>query len=164
MDLTEFGMDKFEAGAESSGGETRVKPGRYDLKYAGSDMIEGRNGWKALKIMFDVVGEIISVNHAFTMAHNNEKPVEIGRQSLSLMLNAMGVGSMKNTDELVGKRVEAELVVGEKGYLEINDNFGKTWMTAGTTTGSENLNPKEELPKEEMFPSDVDDEEDSIPF
>ena len=32
MDLTEFGMDKFEAGAESSGGETRVKPGRYDLK------------------------------------------------------------------------------------------------------------------------------------
>ena len=163
MDLTEFGMDKFEAGAESSGGETRVKPGRYDLKYAGSDMIEGRNGWKALKIMFDVVGEIISVNHAFTMAHNNEKPVEIGRQSLSLMLNAMGVGSMKNTDELVGKRVEAELVVGEKGYLEINDNFGKTWMTAGTTTASENLNPKEELPKDEMFPSDVDEEND-LPF
>ena len=162
MDLTEFGMDKFEVGAESSGGETRIKPGRYELKYAGSDMIEGKNGWKALKIMFDVVGEIISVNHAFTMAHNNEKPVEIGRQSLSLMLNAMGVGSMKNTDELLGKKVEAELVVGDKGYLEIDDNFGKTWMTPGASDN--NLNPKEELPKEEMFPSGVDEDDDNLPF
>ena len=84
MDLTQFGMDKFEAGAENSGGE-KVQPGRYNLTYSGSDVVEGANGWKALKIMFDVVGEIISVNHAFTMAHNNEKPVEIGRQSLSLM-------------------------------------------------------------------------------
>jgi len=163
MDLTQFGMDKFEAGAESSGGEqARVKPGRYNLKYSGSDMVEGRNGWKALKILFDVEGEIISVNHAFTMAHNNEKPVEIGRQSLSLMLNAMGVGSMKNTDELLGKKVEAELIVGEKGYLEINDNFGKTWMAVGASAN--NLNPKEELPKEEMFPSGVDEEDDNLPF
>ena len=162
MDLTEFGLDKLEAGETSGGGE-KVKPGRYNFEYAGSEMIEGRNGWKALKIHFDVEGEIIKVSHAFTMAHNNDKPVEIGRESLVKMLNAMGVASMKNTDELVGKRVEAELVVGEKGYLEINDNFGKTWMAAGTTTGSENLNPKEELPKDELFPSDVDDEDD-LPF
>ena len=39
MDLTQFGMDKFEAGAESSGGE-KVKPGRYNLTYSGSDVIE----------------------------------------------------------------------------------------------------------------------------
>jgi hypothetical protein len=77
------------------------------------------------------------------------------------MLNAMGVGSMKNTDELLGKKVEAELIVGEKGYLEINDNFGKTWMAVGASAN--NLNPKEELPKEEMFPSGVDDEDD-LPF
>jgi len=165
MDLTEFGMDKFEVGAESSGGETRIKPGRYELKYAGSDMIEGKNGWKALKIMFDVVGEIISVNHAFTMAHNNEKPVEIGRQSLSLMLNAMGVGSMKNTDELLGKKVEGELVVGEKGYLEIKDDFGNGWKAYGSTSTTENADPKDVLPKEdkeEMFPDDVED--DDMPF
>ena len=97
------------------------------------------------------------------MAHNNDKPVEIGRESLVKMLNAMGVASMKNTDELLGKKVEGELVVGEKGYLEIADNFGNGWKPYGTTTAKENVDPKEVLPKEEIFPSDVDDEDD-LPF
>lgn len=159
MDLTEFGMDKFETRDNGSSGE-KVKPGRYNLSYTGSDIIEGRNGWKALKINFDVEGEIISVNHAFTMAHNNDKPVEIGQQSLSLMLNAMGVNSMKNTDELAGRKVSAELVVGDNGYLEIKDDFGRTWQVAKE---SGEQNPVEVLKKDEIFPSDVDDEED-LPF
>ena len=162
MDLTEFGLDKIEAG-ESSGGGDRVKPGRYNFEYAGSEMIEGKNGWKALKIHFEVEGEIIKVSHAFTMAHNNDKPVEIGRESLMKMLNAMGVASMKNTDELLGKKVEGELVVGEKGYLEIKDDFGNGWKACGSTTTKETAKPVEETPKEEMFPSDVEDEDD-LPF
>ena len=165
MDLTEFGLDKIEVG-ESSGGGDRVKPGRYNFEYAGSEMIEGRNGWKALKIHFEVEGEIIKVSHAFTMAHNNDKPVEIGRESLMKMLNAMGVASMKNTDELLGKKVEGELVVGEKGYLEIKDDFGNGWKAYGSTSTTENADPKDVLPKvdkEEMFPSDVEDEDD-LPF
>jgi hypothetical protein len=97
------------------------------------------------------------------MAHNNDKPVEIGRESLMKMLNAMGVASMKNTDELLGKKVEGELVVGEKGYLEVKDDFGNGWKPYGSTTAKENADPKEELPKEEMFPSDVEDEDD-LPF
>ncbi|BAQ90373.1 hypothetical protein [uncultured Mediterranean phage uvMED] len=164
MKLAEFGMDKFEAGAESSGGGARVKPGRYDLQYSHSEKKMNEKGWQGLILHFDVVGEAIRVSKSFAMVNPvSEKNVEIGQQSLSLMLNAMGVGSLKDTDQLAGKRVEAELVVNERGYLEINDNFGKTWMPAGTTTASENLNPKEELPKEEMFPSDVDDEDD-LPF
>lgn len=165
MDLTEFGLDKIEVG-ENSGGGDRIKPGRYNFEYAGSEMIEGKNGWKALKIHFDVEGEIIKVSHAFTMAHNNDKPVEIGRESLMKMLNAMGVASMKNSDELLGKKVEGELVVGEKGYLEIADNFGNGWKPYGTTKANEHADPKDVLPKvdkEEMFPSDVEDEDD-LPF
>jgi len=159
MDLTQFGMDKFEAGAENSGGE-KVKPGRYNLTYSGSDVIEGANGWKALKIMFDVDGEIISVNHAFTMAHNtSEKAVEIGKQSLSLMLNAMGVTSMKNTDELLGKTVNVMLTPNEKGYLEVSDDFGRSWQVASE---SGEQNPQEVLPKDEIFPSDED--ESDMPF
>lgn len=165
MDLTEFGLDENVAAGNSGGGD-RVKPGRYNFEYAGSEMIEGKNGWKALKIHFDVEGEIIKVSHAFTMAHNNDKPVEIGRESLMKMLNAMGVASMKNSDELLGKKVEGELVVGEKGYLEVKDDFGNGWKAYGTTATKENVDPKDVLPKEdkeEMFPSDVEDEDD-LPF
>ena len=159
MDLTQFGMDKFEAGAENSGGE-KVKPGRYNLTYSGSDVIEGANGWKALKIMFDVDGEIISVNKAFTMAHNTStKTVEIGKQSLSLMLNAMGVTSMKNTDELLGKTVNVMLTPNERGYLEVADDFGRSWQVASE---SGEQNPQEVLPKDEIFPSDED--ESDMPF
>jgi hypothetical protein len=82
------------------------------------------------------------------------------------MLNAMGVASMKNSDELLGKKVEGELVVGEKGYLEIADNFGNGWKPYGSTATKENADPKDVLPKEdkeEMFPSDVEDEDD-LPF
>ena len=154
MDLTEFGLDKIEAG-EGSGGGDRVKPGRYNFEYAGSEMIEGKNGWKALKIHFEVEGEIIKVSHAFTMAHNNDKPVEIGRESL-----------VKNSDELLGKKVEGELVVGEKGYLEIKDDFGNGWKAYGSTKADEHADPKDVIPKEdkeEMFPDDVEDEDD-LPF
>ena len=127
MDITEFNI---EAGAGSSGGE-KIKPGRYNLEYKGADMVEGANGWKALKILFDVEGEIITIGHAFTMAHDTStKAVEIGKQSLSLMLNKMGVASIKDTDELINKKVNAELVEGEKGYLEIKDDFGKGWSEA----------------------------------
>ncbi len=164
MKLAEFGMDEFKAGAESSGGGARVKPGRYDLKYSHSEKKMNEKGWQGLILHFDVVGEAIRVSKSFAMANpESDKQVEIAQQSLSLMLNAMGVGSLKDTDQLAGKRVEAELVLNERGYLKINDNYGKTWMPAGTTTASENLNPKEELPKDEMFPSDVDDEDD-LPF
>jgi len=163
MDLTEFGLDKIEAG-ESSGGADRVKPGRYNFEYAGSEELQNDKGWKALKIHFDVEGEIIKVSHAFTMVNpNSAKQVEIGKQSLMKMLNAMGVSSIKNSNELLGKKVEGELVVGEKGYLEIKDDFGNGWKAYGSTATKENADPKEELPKEEMFPSDVEDEDD-LPF
>jgi len=157
MDITEFNI---EAGVDGSSGGEKIKPGRHNLEYKGSDMIEGANGWKALKILFDVEGEIVSVSHAFTMAHDTStKAVEIGKQSLALMFNAMGVTTIKDTDELVNKKVNVELIYGEKGYLEIQDNFGKGWSEA-TKPGEK---PKPVVDEDEIFPPDADDNED-LPF
>ena len=158
MDITEFNI---EAGVDGSSGGEKIKPGRYNLEYKGSDMIEGANGWKALKMMFDVEGEIVSVSHAFTMAHNtSDKAVEIGKQSLSMMFNAMGVTAIKDTDELVNKKVNVELVYGEKGYVEIKDDFGKGWAEA-TKPGEK---PKPVVDENEMFPPDEDDDDSDVPF
>jgi len=158
MDLTEFNI---EDGVDSSSGGEKIKPGRYNLEYKGSDMIEGANGWKALKIMFDVEGEIVNVNHAFTMAHDTSvKAVEIGKQSLYKMTKAMGVTTIKDTDELVNKKVSVELVYGEKGYLEIKDDFGKGWAEA-TKPGEK---PKPVVDENEMFPPNTEDDESDMPF
>ena len=157
MDITEFNI---EAGVDGSSGGEKIKPGRYNLEYKGSDMIENDRGWKALKIMFDVEGEIVNVSHAFTMVNpNSEKQAEIGKQSLALMFNAMGVTTIKDTDELVNKKVNVELVYGEKGYLEIQDNFGKGWSEA-TKPGEK---PKPVVDEDEIYPPDADDNED-LPF
>ena len=111
--------------------------------------------------MFDVEGEIVNVNHAFTMAHDTSvKAVEIGKQSLYKMTKAMGVTTIKDTDELVNKKVSVELVYGEKGYLEIKDDFGKGWAEA-TKPGEK---PKPVVDENEIFPPDAEDDESDMPF
>lgn len=166
MDLTEFGLDNIDAGeGSSSGGGKSIEPGIYNLSYDGSEMVEGKNGWKALKLFFEVESTTIRMSHAFTMDMDNKesKAISIGRDSLSMMLNAMGVKSMKNTDELVGQKVQCLLSRGDNGYLEIDDDFGKNWKPFGTVEANAHATPKEVLPKEEMFPDDVEDEDD-LPF
>ena len=111
MDLTQFnGGEAFDTANSNGSGGSSLEPGRYTLHYAGSDMIEGKNNWKALKMLFEVDGTTINVSNTFTMGSDNPKAVDIGQNSLMLFMNAVGLNSMKNTDQLVGKAVSAELV------------------------------------------------------
>jgi len=104
-------------------------------------------------MLFEVDGTTINVSNTFTMGSDNPKAVDIGQNSLMLFMNAVGVNSMKNTDQLIGKAVSAELIRAESGYLEIKEDFGKTWQIVGDVKSE---------PKEEPKPdSSV---EDSIPF
>ena len=155
MDLTQFnGGEAFDiANANGSGGSS-LEPGRYTLHYAGSDMIEGKNNWKALKMLFEVDGTTINVSNTFTMGSGNPKAVDIGQNSLMLFMNAVGLNSMKNTDQLVGKSVSAELIRGDSGYLEIKEDFGKTWEVVGEAKSK---------PKAEEKADDTDHSE-NIPF
>tara|TARA_R100000781_G_scaffold52763_1_gene34547 strand:- start:425 stop:892 length:468 start_codon:yes stop_codon:yes gene_type:complete len=154
VDLTQFnGGEAFDiANANGSGGSS-LEPGRYILHYAGSDIIEGKNNWKALKMLFEVDGTTINVSNTFTMGSDNPKAIDIGQNSLMLLMNAMGVNSMKNADELIGKSVCAELIRADSGYLEIKEDFGRTWQVVGAAKSE----PKEE-------PKSDSSVEDSIPF
>jgi hypothetical protein len=70
------------------------------------------------------------MNTTFTLGSDNPKAVEIGDISLKLLLKAMGVTSMKNTDELVGKSVSGQLIrdPDNERYLKIDQNYGKNWQ------------------------------------
>lgn len=155
VDLTQYnGGEAFDTANANGSGGSSLEPGRYILHYAGSDMIEGKNNWKALKMLFEVDGTTINVSNTFTMASDNPKAVDIGQNSLMLFMNAVGLNSMKNTDQLVGKSVSAELVRAESGYLEIDEQFGKTWQIVGDVKSE---------PKVEEKADDTDHSE-NIPF
>ena len=153
MDLTQFnGGEAFDiANANGSGGSS-LEPGRYILHYAGSDMIEGKNNWKALKMLFEVEGTTINVSNTFTMGSDNPKAVDIGQNSLMLFMNAVGVNSMKNTDQLIGKSVSAELIRADSGYLEIKEDFGKTWQIVGVVKSEPKEEPKPDSSVEDAIP------------
>jgi len=136
VDITEYNNgNAFDVGEENTGGNS-LEPGRYNMHYAGAEVINGKNGWEAIKMSFEIDGSTITVDTTFTMKLEGSDPVksqkamEIGNISLSLLLKAMGVTSMKNTDELVGKSVSGQLIrdPDNERYLKIDQNYGKNWQ------------------------------------
>jgi len=117
---------------EASGGGSKVEPGRHNMTFCGSEIVSGANGWEAIKLLFEIEDSMINVNYACTMKHDtSEKAVSIGLESLRKIGKAAGItGSLTDTDMLAGKTLSAELVLNEKGYLDIKDDFGNTFQPA----------------------------------
>lgn len=131
MDLTKFNVDV------SDDNKSVVEPGRHILNYAGEDEkpVEGKSNWRGKKMYFEIDGTGITINHTFTIGHDDPRYVDWGIKSLLLMAKAMGFASPPTETEtqMIGKSVSAELVRGNNGYLEINEQFGKTWQPAQTS-------------------------------
>ena len=126
-DLTKYGHD-FDV--EVEGGGSKIEPGRYNMAFVGDELITGANGWEAVKLTFEVEGTTMNIGYACTMAHDtSDKAVSIGIETLRKIGNAAGiVGALTDPEkQLLGKSVSAELVVGERGYLQVKDDFGNTF-------------------------------------
>jgi hypothetical protein len=152
-------MDLSNYEISSASNEEAIKPGRYTLEYVSDEMVEGgTNGWKALKATFRVKAEgSYFVTTTFALEHNNPKVVEIGLEKLAKLARACGLDNLKNSDELVGKLVSAEVVLNDNGYPEVKDDYGKTYQPV-----KQDAAPK----KVEANTSESDEEEDTsdIPF
>jgi|TARA_X000001388_G_C2229781_1_gene122682 hypothetical protein len=158
-DLTQYngGQPLDTNDVESSGGGGSLEPGRYNLHYAGHEMMANDKGWEGMKIIFEVDGTTINVNSLFTLKHPKEDVVVRGTTSLKLFGNAAGINSIKSADQFLGKTVSADLIRGEKGYLEIDEQYGRTW---GMPLSKEEA--KEEVKKEAK--DDDSEISDAIPF
>ena len=153
-------MDLSNYQISSVSNEEAIKPGRYTLEYISDEMVEGgTNGWKALKVTFRVKAEgSYFVTTTFALEHNNPKVVEIGLDKLAKLARACGLDSLKNSDELVGKLVSAEVVLNKNGYPEVNgEDYGKTYQPV-----KQDAAPKKVVANK----SESDEEEDTsdIPF
>ena len=152
-------MDLSNYQISSVSNEEAIKPGRYTLEYISDEMVEGgTNGWKALKVTFRVKAEgSYFVTTTFALEHNNPKVVEIGLEKLAKLARACGLDNLKNSDELVGKLVSAEVVLNDNGYPEVKDDYGKTYQPV-----KQDAAPKKVVANK----SESDEEEDTsdIPF
>ena len=157
VDLTKYGHDlDGDSVSEGGGGGGKLTPGRYNMTFCGDEIITGANGWEALKLFFEVEDTTINMNYACTMAHNtSDKAVSIGVETLRKIGKACGVtGALTDPSvQLLGKSLSAELVEGDKGYLEIKEDFGNTFQPVtnkeSKTTGAEKTvkeTSKEDVP------------------
>ena len=156
VDLTKYGHDLDVDSVSEGGGGSKLTPGRYNMTFCGDEIITGANGWEALKLYFEIEDTTINMNYACTMAHDSsDKAVSIGVETLRKIGKACGVtGTLTDPSvQLLGKSLSAELVEGDKGYLEIKEDFGNTFQPVtnkeSKTTGAEKTvkeTSKEDVP------------------
>ena len=121
MDITSWDLDAIPE-------EEELKEGRHVMEYHDAEVIGNDNGWQAIKVTFKIKDSGNFVGCTFTMEANNPKAVEIGKGSFNALVKAAGLTSMKDTDELKGKFISAEVGFNDNGYPIIKDNYGKTWQ------------------------------------
>ncbi len=140
-----------------------LKPGVYDLKYHQDEIVQGKNGWEALKAYFRVVGQDhFFVTHTFTVAHDtSEKSVDIGLASLTKFSEVCGFEEIPdNSDDFQGCVVRANVLQTDDGFYEVDDVAGRGWKEAEQN----HKTVKKEIETKEEPDSNIDDEDGDIPF
>ncbi len=150
MDVTSWDLDSIPE-------EKELKEGRYVMEYHDAEVIDNDKGWQAIKITFRLKDSGNFVPCTFTMESSNPKAIEIGKGSFNALVKAAGLTSMKDTDELKGKFISAEVGFNDNGYPIVKDDYGKTWQAVEATKSS----AKPKVEEEEESSGIVDDE---IPF
>ena len=129
------------------------------MQYVDETQMENDSGWVGLRMSFQIQGpknEGRVVSGLFTVANaNSSKSVEIGKTELSALASACGLTALKNTEELRGIKFNGMVKTNDKGYSEIDSNFGKNFSKAEQATATPEV--KAEKPKAETL-------DDEIPF
>ena len=142
MDLEQYG------GLEVTETDDSIEPGKYTMQYVDETQMQNDSGWIGLRMSFQI--------QAPTNA-NSSKSVEIGKTELSALASACGLTALKNTEELRGIKFNGMVKTNDKGYAELDSNFGKNFSKVEQATAKPEV--KAEKPKAESTFTD-----DEIPF
>ena len=92
---------------------------------------------KYLKMMYRITGDNFNNACVFgnlNVRNPNAKAEEIGRQQMGVLMRAVGIAKMRDTDELIGKELKIKVVV--KSDAEYGDrNEIKNWKPLGDSIG-----------------------------
>jgi len=144
-------------------GGSRIEPGIHKIKVAKESLVVGedKNGpYKQVEIEFIFPAGSASVKEWYTIANGNPKATNVGMRKLNSLMEAAGLEKLSptntNTSALTGKTVLCNIIENEKGYLRIDDDYGKNYKPV--TEKEKPVAVKEEKP------SVSQEESDEIPF
>jgi hypothetical protein len=95
--------------------------GTYTAEITDAQVKESKSGGHYLNVRYDIIapshqGRV--VYGMITINANNPKAVEIGEQQMNRLRLACGIGSLTDTNQLIGKKVQIKL------KIEKSDEYG----------------------------------------
>ena len=126
----------------SSGDDFELLPiGWYDVEVEDAVVKDTKAGNGCyLELKLTVVGEKFNgrkIWHTITLQNPNQKAVEIGQRNLAALGQACELNTLKDTDELLGKVVQAKVKINPEnnGYKASNDI--SSYKACGITTSQQ---------------------------
>jgi hypothetical protein len=160
---TPFNFSDDDKPEVDSGGGGKLPEGKYNFEFvrvANADdgandngIVEGKNGWKALKLMFKILDintkNDVILSKTFTCDYDPTMTTAKGDNKRSMMIDMakqqykalchFTKADLKNTDSLIGRKVSCLCKSGQNDFLEMDCGFrGENWdeYTAPNTNGT----------------------------
>ncbi len=130
-----IGKDFDGEGVEAPNTFELIPVGWYAVEIENAEVKKTKTGGGSyLKLVHSIIGEDFNgrkVFHNITLTNENPQAVEIGMRDLEAIRLACGLATISDTTDLIGKQVEARIVIKPpKGDFEA-DNDVKGWRAVG---------------------------------
>lgn len=114
-----------------------LAPGWYEARIHTAELAETKAGGRVIKIRYDILGPTGQGRVVFgsiTLRNANPIAIQIGDQQRADLVAAAGIGSLTDTDQLVGCAVQIKLAVRRsEEYGDSNDVRGYKPTSGGVS-------------------------------
>jgi hypothetical protein len=120
-----FSLDALPTG--NTGSYDPLPAGFYNATIANAELKTAKSGGQYLNVRYDITGPSHAGRVVFGMlnlSNPNQRAEEIGRQQLGELMRAIGLDTLKDSDQLIGGRLKIKLTVEESEQYGTQNRVG----------------------------------------
>jgi hypothetical protein len=120
-----FSLDALPTG--NTGSYDPLPAGFYNATIANAELKTAKSGGQYLNVRYDITGPSHAGRVVFGMVNltnPNQRAEEIGRQQLGELMRAIGLDTLKDSDQLIGGRLKIKLTVEESEQYGTQNRVG----------------------------------------
>jgi len=120
-----FSLDALPTG--NTGSYDPLPAGFYSATIANAELKTPKSGGQYLNVRYDITGPSHAGRVVFGMVNltnPNQRAEEIGRQQLGELMRAIGLDTLKDSDQLIGGRLKIKLTVEESEQYGTQNRVG----------------------------------------
>jgi hypothetical protein len=120
-----FSLDALPTG--NTGSYDPLPAGFYNATIANAELKTAKSGGQYLNVRYDITGPSHAGRVVFGMVNltnPNQRAEEIGRQQLGELMRAIGLDTLKDSDQLIGGRLKIKLTVEESEQYGMQNRVG----------------------------------------